>query len=309
LNHMASSGIDIGIALVLVTMLLAGAKAQSGCTNVLISMAPCVNYVTGSSSIPSSSCCSSLASVVQSQPQCLCNALSGGGSALGININQTLALALPVCSLMHEFYFFRLAAANGPAASPLASPESSPPESLVENPDSPTSSSSGSGSTRSQRQPMAGQGIEMGLVLVLVTMLWRGAAAQSCTNVIISMSPCLNYISGNSSTPSSGCCTQLATVVKSQPQCLCQVLNGGGSSLGLNINQTQALALPGACKVQTPPTSRCNAASPAGSPAGTPESSETVPSGTKMQHYVRSVNPKFSISIWLFTLFCLFHTF
>ncbi|KAK3042179.1 hypothetical protein RJ639_001299 [Escallonia herrerae] len=95
---------------------------------------------------------------------------------------------------------------------------------------------------------MAGQGIEMGLVLVLVTMLWTGAAAQSCTNVIISMSPCLNYISGNSSTPSSGCCTQLATVVKSQPQCLCQVLNGGGSSLGLNINQTQALALPGACK-------------------------------------------------------------
>ncbi|KAK2980618.1 hypothetical protein RJ640_011426 [Escallonia rubra] len=127
---------------------------------------------------------------------------------------------------------------------------------------------------------MAGQGIEMGLVLVLVTILWTGAAAQSCTNVIISMSPCLNYISGNSSTPSSGCCTQLATVVKSQPQCLCQVLNGGGSAMGLNINQTQALALPGACKVQTPSTSRCNAASPAGSPAGTPKSSDTVPSGS-----------------------------
>jgi hypothetical protein len=120
----------------------------------------------------------------------------------------------------------------------------------------------------------------MGLVLVLVTMLWAGAAAQSsCTNVIISMSPCLNYITGNSSTPSSGCCSQLASVVRSQPQCLCQVLNGGGSSLGININQTQALALPGACNVQTPPLSQCNAASPAGSPAGTPESSDT-PSGS-----------------------------
>ncbi|KAK2980619.1 hypothetical protein RJ640_011427 [Escallonia rubra] len=143
---MASSGINIGIALVLVTMLLAGAKAQSGCTNVLISMAPCLNYVTGSSSIPSSSCCSSLASVVQSQPQCLCSALSGGGSALGININQTLALALPGACNVQTPSISKCDAANGPAATPVASPESSPPETSVQNPDSPTSSSSGSGS-------------------------------------------------------------------------------------------------------------------------------------------------------------------
>lgn len=106
---------------------------------------------------------------------------------------------------------------------------------------------------------MARTALAVGLVLVAVTMLWPGTAAQSsCTSVIISMSPCLNYISGNSSTPSSGCCTQLASVVRSQPQCLCEVLNGGGSSVGININQTQALALPGACNVQTPPLSRCN---------------------------------------------------
>ncbi|KAK7822570.1 non-specific lipid-transfer protein-like protein [Quercus suber] len=114
---------------------------------------------------------------------------------------------------------------------------------------------------------MAHGKMEMGLVLVLVTMLWAGATAQSsCTNVIISMSPCLNYITGNSSTPSSSCCSQLASVVRSQPQCLCQVLNGGGSSLGININQTRALALP--------------AASPAASPAGSTKSSNTTPSGT-----------------------------
>ncbi|KAJ7980012.1 Non-specific lipid-transfer protein-like protein family [Quillaja saponaria] len=122
--------------------------------------------------------------------------------------------------------------------------------------------------------------MEMGLVLVLVTMLWAGAAAQSsCTNVLISLSPCLNYITGNSSIPSSGCCSQLAGVVRSQPECLCQVLNGGGSSLGININQTQALALPGACNVQTPPLSQCDAASPADSPDGTPESPNTVTPG------------------------------
>ncbi|KAK9933261.1 hypothetical protein M0R45_020462 [Rubus argutus] len=126
------------------------------------------------------------------------------------------------------------------------------------------------------------QRLEMSLVLILVTMILARAAAQSsCTNVIISMSPCLNYITGNSSTPSSGCCSQLASVVRSSPQCLCEVLNGGGSSLGIKVNQTQALALPGACNVQTPPLSQCNAASPADSPAGTPDdSSNTTPSGS-----------------------------
>ncbi|KAL5167867.1 Non-specific lipid-transfer protein-like protein [Glycine soja] len=130
---------------------------------------------------------------------------------------------------------------------------------------------------------MAHTKVDMGLVLVVMAMLCAGAAAQSqssCTNVLVSLSPCLNYITGNSSTPSSGCCSQLASVVRSQPQCLCQVLNGGGSSLGININQTQALALPVACKVQTPPTSQCNnaAASP---PTGTvAESPNSAPSGT-----------------------------
>ncbi|KAA8543261.1 hypothetical protein F0562_021244 [Nyssa sinensis] len=101
--------------------------------------------------------------------------------------------------------------------------------------------------------------MEMTLTVVLIAALWAGAMAQSsCTNVIISLSPCLNYITGNSSTPSSGCCSQLATVVRSQPQCLCEVINGGASSLGININQTLALALPNACNVQTPPISRCN---------------------------------------------------
>ncbi|XVE81641.1 hypothetical protein DITRI_Ditri15bG0081500 [Diplodiscus trichospermus] len=120
------------------------------------------------------------------------------------------------------------------------------------------------------------------LVLVLVAMVCAGAKAQSgCTSVLISLSPCLNYITGNSSTPSRQCCTQLANVVRSSPQCLCQILNGGGSSLGITINQTQALALPGSCNVQTPPISSCNAASPApaDSPVGSPDSGRIIPTG------------------------------
>ncbi|XP_076951708.1 non-specific lipid transfer protein GPI-anchored 26-like [Bidens hawaiensis] len=120
------------------------------------------------------------------------------------------------------------------------------------------------------------------ILVITMAALYSGSMAQSsgCTSALISLAPCLNYISGNTSTPSSGCCTQLSSVVQSQPQCLCQVLNGGGSSLGLNINQTQALELPNACNVQTPPTSRCNAASPTDSPSGTtPTSSPGSPSG------------------------------
>lgn len=98
------------------------------------------------------------------------------------------------------------------------------------------------------------------ILAVVLTSFWAMVAAQQqdCSNALVSLSPCLNYINGNSSTPSSGCCSQLASVVRSEPQCLCAVLNGGSSSLGIAINQTKALALPGACNVQTPPLSRCN---------------------------------------------------
>lgn len=140
----------------------------------------------------------------------------------------------------------------------------------------------------------------------MVVVMWGGGAAaqssSSCTSVLISMSPCLNYITGNSSTPSPSCCKQLASVVQSQPQCLCTVLNGGGSSMGINVNQTQALALPDACNVQTPPVSRCIGGSPAStSPTGTTESpkspntepsnsgtgSKTVPEGTSDASYTQ----------------------
>ncbi|XP_038718869.1 non-specific lipid transfer protein GPI-anchored 19-like [Tripterygium wilfordii] len=136
---------------------------------------------------------------------------------------------------------------------------------------------------------MASKLIKIGLTLGLVTMLWAGAMAQSsCTSVLIGMAPCLNFVTGSSPTPTASCCSQLASVVQSQPQCLCMILNGGGQSLGVTLNETLALALPGACNVQTPPVSKCDAAngpasSPFGSPVGSPEGSpgdSTEPSGS-----------------------------
>lgn len=102
-------------------------------------------------------------------------------------------------------------------------------------------------------------GISMLVAVAAAVMFVHNASAQSagCTTAIVSLAPCLGYITGNSSTPSSSCCSQLSSVVQTQAACLCSLLNGGGSSFGININQTQALALPGACKVQTPPVSRC----------------------------------------------------
>ncbi|KAK9945270.1 hypothetical protein M0R45_010793 [Rubus argutus] len=119
---------------------------------------------------------------------------------------------------------------------------------------------------------MAFKGIEIGLALVLVTMLLGRATAQSsCTNTLTNMAPCLNYITGNSSNPSSSCCSQLSNVVQSSPQCLCSLLNGGGSNLGITINQTLALSLPGACNVKTPPVTQCQSANgPTTSSSGTP---------------------------------------
>ncbi|CAI9781181.1 unnamed protein product [Fraxinus pennsylvanica] len=142
---------------------------------------------------------------------------------------------------------------------------------------------------------MASKMTKICLVLVFVVMFLDGITAQSgCTKTLVGLYPCLNYVNGNSSTPSTSCCLQLSSVVKSQPQCLCMLLNGDASSYGVKVNQTLALALPGACNVETPPVSRCKEANepstPAGSPAdssNTPEnptkpSVPTIPSGSKV---------------------------
>lgn len=107
---------------------------------------------------------------------------------------------------------------------------------------------------------MASTGMGFSMVLVTLFSFWAttSRAQSDCTNVIISLAPCLTYVSGSSSTPSPSCCSQLASVVKSNPRCLCTVLNGGSSNFGVSINETLALALPGACNVETPPVSRCN---------------------------------------------------
>ncbi|KAK4785600.1 hypothetical protein SAY86_002289 [Trapa natans] len=123
--------------------------------------------------------------------------------------------------------------------------------------------------------------ISLALAFGLVALLFHRTTAQSgCMTSLLGLTPCLNYVSGNSSTPSSTCCSQLTSVVQSQPQCLCLLLNGTASSYGYNINQTQALTLPGACNVKTPPVSLCNGANappPSSSPTSSPSPADSTP--------------------------------
>ena len=107
---------------------------------------------------------------------------------------------------------------------------------------------------------MASSGTIVLAFFLLITLCLKGSMAQSgCTNVLIGMSSCLNYVTGSSKTPTSSCCSSLANVVQSQPQCLCSALDGSAlAGLGIRIDKTAALALPGACNVKTPPVSQCN---------------------------------------------------
>ncbi|XP_020095901.1 non-specific lipid-transfer protein-like protein At2g13820 [Ananas comosus] len=129
---------------------------------------------------------------------------------------------------------------------------------------------------------MAHKIMSLGLAFAVATAILsaRYAVAQTgCVTAIISLAPCLGFMTGNTSVPGSPCCSALSSILQSQPQCLCAVLGGAASSLGVAINNTRALELPGACKVKTPPVSQCNAVSgaPAASPTASPTPVTTTP--------------------------------
>lgn len=98
------------------------------------------------------------------------------------------------------------------------------------------------------------------LVIMLVPIFWAVVCAQpSCPGALTSLTPCLSFSTGNSSTPSSSCCLELANMLQTAPVCLCNMLNGvGAEALGVFLNRTLARALPSSCHMQTPPLSQCD---------------------------------------------------
>ncbi|XP_044485133.1 non-specific lipid transfer protein GPI-anchored 15-like isoform X1 [Mangifera indica] len=131
---------------------------------------------------------------------------------------------------------------------------------------------------------MASRGLQMTLFLVLAAMFWVGAMAQSnsnCNTVLNNLAPCLDFLTGTSTTPSSSCCTQLGAVAKSSPDCLCAALNGSLPTTGIKINRTIALSLPDACQVKSSSLDQCKQAiTPPASPPVSPSTTSPSPSSS-----------------------------
>ncbi|KAL6638028.1 hypothetical protein ACP70R_025600 [Stipagrostis hirtigluma subsp. patula] len=132
------------------------------------------------------------------------------------------------------------------------------------------------------------------LAMAAALMACRCAAqptGSGCLPELVRLSPCMDYMSGNATTPDAPCCSALSALLRSSPACLCTVLGGTAASLGVAIDGARAPQLPAACKVQAPPASQCNAVgvgAPVPSPApgatnsgapGTPSDAGVTPAG------------------------------
>lgn len=86
-----------------------------------------------------------------------------------------------------------------------------------------------------------------------------GGIDSACMNALLNMSDCLTFVEKGSTTrrPDAPCCPELAGLVGSNPVCLCELLSGAADSYGIAVDYSRALALPGICRVSTPPVSTC----------------------------------------------------
>ncbi|XP_062180795.1 non-specific lipid transfer protein GPI-anchored 2-like [Phragmites australis] len=88
-----------------------------------------------------------------------------------------------------------------------------------------------------------------------------GGLDSACMNALLNMSDCLTYVEKGSAArrPDKPCCPELAGLVGSNPVCLCELLSGAADSYGIAVDYARAVALPGICRVSTPPVSTCTA--------------------------------------------------
>ncbi|KAG2640239.1 hypothetical protein PVAP13_2KG060300 [Panicum virgatum] len=119
-----------------------------------------------------------------------------------------------------------------------------------------------------------GTALAMASLVVVLAFSQVAAQGNGCSSVMMTLSPCMDFISSKAPEPGISCCSVLAGVVQTDPRCLCMVLDGTAASFGISINQTRALDLPGVCKVQAPPISQCTGIPTAPAPA--PSNSEAT---------------------------------
>ncbi|KAI4998725.1 non-specific lipid transfer protein GPI-anchored 15-like [Hordeum vulgare subsp. vulgare] len=97
----------------------------------------------------------------------------------------------------------------------------------------------------------------------------QGVSAPSCPPVQASLSPCVSYFIGNSSSPSDACCGQMKAMFQSQAPCLCAAVAAVPSQLGSVVGQV----LPNACNL---PPNACSAVT--GTSSSAPAGGATAPS-------------------------------
>lgn len=230
------------------------ANAEVDCSSEFNAMQPCIVYVNSNTSAPPSKpCCTAFNATQVNTPVCLCQlqqAFSDPATAPG---NVTRAnLISTLCAVAVDPSrcpaLLGLAPAIAPVAAPVIAPVAAPAIAPVAAP------------AKSPSLPPV-------------------AAAPSGVNVdcspeFDSLSPCISYVSSNTTTPPATCCSALLSVHTKEPVCLCQLLQdvNADPSMSSGLNVTKALELPTACKVNGVDVNNCPAllGQPIASPSAAP---------------------------------------
>lgn len=83
------------------------------------------------------------------------------------------------------------------------------------------------------------------------------APGDDCMNLLLNMSDCLSYgqKGSNLTKPDKNCCPELASLLDTNPICLCELL---GKTKDFDLDLNRALKLPSLCKLDTPDISLCS---------------------------------------------------
>ncbi|CAA6656474.1 unnamed protein product [Spirodela intermedia] len=85
-----------------------------------------------------------------------------------------------------------------------------------------------------------------GVVLVVVMAAAVAETAAQDTSCLTQLVPCLNFTSSKS-TPPSSCCEPLKSLIRTNPQCLCSILQDDSLKKQSGVNATEAQGLPSRC--------------------------------------------------------------
>ncbi|KAF8404553.1 hypothetical protein HHK36_009440 [Tetracentron sinense] len=104
------------------------------------------------------------------------------------------------------------------------------------------------------------------------------APSADCNTLIFNMVDCLSFVSNGStdSKPQGSCCSGLKTVLKAEPECICEAFKNS-AQLGVVLNVTKAITLPASCGVSAPSLSNCELSTAPGASPGQSPSPKSAP--------------------------------